>query len=61
MFLKAPNSVMENGIQKKSKVSPEKNSYTAETDNWKRLFRKNAFFTRSIRNYIGFLFLYITF
>ena len=35
MFLKLANSDRENGIKKSSKMSPEKKSCTAETQNWK--------------------------
>ena len=45
MFLKPENFDMENGIQKIKKY-PLKNSYTAETGNWKRHFSKGSRITR---------------
>ena len=44
MFLKPAHSDTENGIEKKYRL---KNSYTAETVNWKRHFLKATRITRS--------------
>ena len=45
--LNPANSDMDNGF-KKLEMSPEKNSYTAETGNWKRHFLKGTRITRPL-------------
>ena len=46
MFLKPAISDMETALIKKIQMSPEKNSYSAETGNWKRHFLKGTRITR---------------
>ena len=46
MFLKPANSEMKNGFSNNSTMSPEKNSYTAETGKWKRHFLKGTRITQ---------------